>query len=116
MVGPQGRSGRAENLVPTGIRSRTVQSVVILTELPGQQNVKVVMHFHPRINLIMWEFYVSVPTLHLGMVLKHKRTFTTFSTNDNTLQNVCRNSPFWFYGALQCTHCTVGMKSLLQEH
>jgi len=28
--GPQGRSGRAENLVPTGIRSRTVQSVVSL--------------------------------------------------------------------------------------
>ena len=25
---PQGRSGRAENLVPTGIRSRTVQTVV----------------------------------------------------------------------------------------
>ena len=37
--GPQGRSGRAENLVPTGIRSRTVQLVVspvaIPTELPG---------------------------------------------------------------------------------
>jgi hypothetical protein len=27
LVGPQGRSGRAENLVPTGIRSRTVQPV-----------------------------------------------------------------------------------------
>ena len=26
-AGPQGRSGRAENLVPTGIRSRTVQPV-----------------------------------------------------------------------------------------
>ena len=26
--GPQGRSGRAENLVPAGIRSRTVQPVV----------------------------------------------------------------------------------------
>jgi len=26
--GPQGRSGRAENLVPTGIRSRTIQPVV----------------------------------------------------------------------------------------
>ena len=25
--GPQGRSGRAENLVPTGIRSRTVEPV-----------------------------------------------------------------------------------------
>ena len=33
--GPQGRSGRAENLVPTGIRSRTAQPVVALpTELP----------------------------------------------------------------------------------
>ena len=28
LVGPQGRSGRAENLVPTEIRSRTVQPVV----------------------------------------------------------------------------------------
>ena len=28
LVTPQGRSGRAENLVPTGIRSRTVQPVV----------------------------------------------------------------------------------------
>jgi len=26
--GPEGRSGRAENLVPTGIQSRTVQPVV----------------------------------------------------------------------------------------
>jgi len=26
--GPQGRSGRAENVVPTGIRSRTVQPIV----------------------------------------------------------------------------------------
>ena len=28
LSGPQGRSGRAENLIPTGIRSRTVQPVV----------------------------------------------------------------------------------------
>ena len=28
LVGPQGRAGRAENLVPTWIRSRTVQPVV----------------------------------------------------------------------------------------
>ena len=28
MGGPQGRSGRAENLIPTGILSRTVQIVV----------------------------------------------------------------------------------------
>ena len=28
LVGPQGRSGRAENLVPTGILSRTVQPVL----------------------------------------------------------------------------------------
>jgi len=34
--GPQGRSGWAENLVPTGIRSWTVQPIVAIpTELPG---------------------------------------------------------------------------------
>ena len=39
--GPQGQSGLAENLVPTWIRSRTVQprsSVAIPTELPGPHN------------------------------------------------------------------------------
>jgi len=43
LVGPQGRSGRAENLVPTGIRSRTVQpgsSVAIATELPGPHELR----------------------------------------------------------------------------
>jgi len=40
--GPQGRSGRAENLVPTGIRSRTVQPLVAIpTELPGPHKFSV---------------------------------------------------------------------------
>ena len=39
--GPQGRSGRPENFVPTGIRSRTVQPVVAMpTELPGPHEIK----------------------------------------------------------------------------
>jgi len=36
--GPQGRSEGVENLVPTGVRSRTIQpgsSVAIAAELPG---------------------------------------------------------------------------------
>jgi len=38
--GPQTRSERAENLVPTGIRSRTVQPIVAIpTELPGPPRV-----------------------------------------------------------------------------
>ena len=39
--GPQDRYGRAENLVPTGILSRTVKPVVsrIPTELPGPRNL-----------------------------------------------------------------------------
>jgi hypothetical protein len=48
--GPQGRSGRAENLVPTGIRSRTVQpgsSVAIPTELPGPQLREILSHKDP---------------------------------------------------------------------
>jgi len=43
LVGPQGRSGRAENLAPTGIRSpdRPVRSsVAIPTELPGPEKIK----------------------------------------------------------------------------
>ena len=40
--GPQGRSGRAENLVPTGIRSpdRPARSQSIPTELPGSQQCR----------------------------------------------------------------------------
>ena len=34
--GPQGRSGRAKNLVHTGIRSRTVQAVVTLYSVGGR--------------------------------------------------------------------------------
>ena len=40
--GPLVQSGRAENLAPTGIRSRTVQpvsSVAIPTELAGPHNI-----------------------------------------------------------------------------
>ena len=33
--GPQGRSGRAENLFPTGIRSRTVDAVVSQQHAPA---------------------------------------------------------------------------------
>ena len=38
LCGPQGRSGRAENIAPPGLDPRTVQpvSVALPTELPGQ--------------------------------------------------------------------------------
>ena len=38
--GPQGRYGRAENLVPTGIRSRTVQPVVSYEHMKGYLNIQ----------------------------------------------------------------------------
>jgi len=51
--GPQGRSGRAENLVPTGIRSRTVQPLVAIpTELPG-------LHY----GQITTQNWITAPTL-----------------------------------------------------
>jgi len=52
-VGSQGRSGRAENLVPTGIRPRTFQprsSVAIPTELPGPHAVQV-LALNPHRNI-----------------------------------------------------------------
>jgi len=50
--GPQGRSGRAENLVPTGIRSRTVQPLVS-----------------------RYTDWASRPTLHSHTNLKHNRGY-----------------------------------------
>jgi len=45
--GPQGRSGQVENLVPTGIRSRTVQPVVSRytdwATRPTLQNIKTIL-------------------------------------------------------------------------
>ena len=44
--GPQGRSGRAENLVPTGIRFRTVQPVAqSLYRLSYQAHISKVLQF-----------------------------------------------------------------------
>jgi hypothetical protein len=40
------------------------------------QNVKVVTHFHLRM-ILCGKFHNSVPTLHVGMVLKHRCIFTT---------------------------------------
>jgi len=56
--GPQGQSGRAEYLVPTGIRSRTVQtgnSVAIPTELPGPQELILVIN-----SILLSTFFVDV--------------------------------------------------------
>jgi len=39
--GPQGRSGRAENHFPTGIRSRTKQIIIIIIILLASQNVQI---------------------------------------------------------------------------
>ena len=52
LFGPQGRSGRAENLVPAGFRSpdRPVRSsVAIPTELPGpRMNILLAVKFEVR--------------------------------------------------------------------
>ena len=57
--GPQGRSGRAENLVPTGIRSRTVQPVVSrYTELPD-----------PLYFCVSHKIHIGLRALHLAYCL-----------------------------------------------
>ena len=59
--GPQGRSGRAENLVPTGIRSPdrpARSSVAIPTELPDPQFRDALSWKYKRLNL-MYLFFVS---------------------------------------------------------
>ena len=60
--GPQGRSGRAENLVPTGIRSWTVQPIVAIpTELPGP-------HIYIYITLTIYVYFQTV-TYTVGQLI-----------------------------------------------
>ena len=65
--GPQGRSGRAENLVPTGIRSRTVQpgsSVAIPTELPGPRTCT---YYTPKFFKINFNIFFSLVCLQADL-------------------------------------------------
>ena len=57
--GPQGRPGRTENLFPTGIRSRTVQPVVVAipTELPGPQTyIHTYIHTHTHTHIYIYRY------------------------------------------------------------
>jgi hypothetical protein len=66
--GPQGRSGRAENLVPIGIRSRIVQPVVAIpTELPGPPYGRVPKYFQdinqftgPFTIIFLWSLHLDL--------------------------------------------------------
>ena len=56
LCGPQGRSGRAENLVPTAIRSRTVQPVVIRYTDWATRRFRIIMNMKlPMNNACVWQ-------------------------------------------------------------
>ena len=60
--GPQGRSGRVESLVPTGIRSRTVQSVAqSLYRLSYRAVVRLLIRTNLFFFLILSSFMLSFP-------------------------------------------------------
>ena len=65
--GPQGRSGRAENLVPTGIRSRTVQPV-------AQSLYR--LSYPAYYKCIYVCIYIYICTTYIRMYI-HKPTYTT---------------------------------------
>jgi len=58
--GPQGRSGRAENLVPTGIQSRAVQPVVTgYTDWATRPTfVFEICNYSPASNHLFWSYAV----------------------------------------------------------
>jgi len=75
--GPQGRSGRAENLVPTGIRSRTVETVVRISAVSEINlfcvyNISSLDHVVSQINPIYMLFTSHLLfCLHLSSSLIH---------------------------------------------
>ena len=87
--GPQGRSGRAENLVPTGIRSRTAQPVAqSLNQLSYPAHLKTKIHiFNIDDNTIL----CSLPRVYLrhlpgvNQYLKLTNTYGIASTYYTTI-------------------------------
>jgi len=70
LSGPQVRSGRAENLVTTGIRSRTVQPVVSrytdsATRPTG--NVYTDVNYLPQISFMVGELLSSDPNVNISV-------------------------------------------------
>ena len=53
--GPQGRSGRAENLVPNGIRSRTVEPVA---QLLYRLSYRAQQYFNAKIKILVYKRYI----------------------------------------------------------
>jgi hypothetical protein len=84
--GPQGRSGRAENLVPTGIRSRTAQPVV--SRYTDRATVDTRAHTYVQVRLYIFEFHCFltaqyliiyyIPTNFTNLLFIYKQHIKTF--------------------------------------
>ena len=86
---PQRQSGRAENLVPTGLRSRSVQRNIITTEKydvmsncgPGRKDV-----VHTRDNKIKG-YIVNIPSMNSDSCAeREKTTITLFEWRNASVQ------------------------------
>jgi len=124
--GPQGRSRRAENLVPSGIRSRTVQPVVSRytdwatrpTALLGAHHILHVSRIRVNISLFIFPSESPVrqppPCSLTGFpwtgILRHQSHWSIYSTihsfmcvwRSPQLINVRRNPPSFLAWLLRC--------------
>jgi hypothetical protein len=88
--GPQGRSGRAKDLVPTGIRSRTVQPVVSIVRLTA--SLKLVANLRLCSQLIaillhLFKLRVSFLACNLVAECEGHTTPTRHDTTQHQTQN-----------------------------
>ena len=97
--GPQGQSGRAENLVPTGIRSRTVQPVVIPAELPGPRNTQ--GGWSNSVGKCRWNKMHYFLLIYFKNKLLHVSTRLAAHHQENQL---CINSSLYSQQPLNITH------------
>jgi len=105
LVGPQGRSERAENLVPTGIRSRTVQPVVshYIDWATGPTPVKVYMIFERLKLFCLYSqlIYCTYIRIRLFVLLTQYRTDDKIEKNEMgpyTTTNPIKYIPPWETG------------------
>jgi len=112
--GPQGRSGRTENLVPTGIRSRIVQRNIITTEKldvmsncgPGRKEV-----VHTR-DKKMKGYIVNIPSINSNSCAEwEKTTITLFEWRNASVQVAERACVGRARFEMHCASCNCVMKS-----
>ena len=96
--GPQGRSERAENLVPTGIRSRTVQSVVSRytdwATRPTHTHTHTHTHTYTHTHMYIYIFFLRMISSYFSYMAMEMRFLWSYLWAESRILNMIQACGF----------------------